>query len=118
MQASTPPLGAPVTTAIEHERLVDFPSGLHDTIIDLAKSRSIFLRGQSDYQESDGVSGGPQVPEHLANLWLVCVWCSNKRLRATENVTVAAYLKVRFKSLFSSIARIRHRGEITPRGHR
>lgn len=89
MQSQGAGPSAPVTA---DTRSVEFPGGRQNTTVQLAAARSGYIRAISG-------TSGLRVPAEVFDVWLQCVWDTEKKLRARDEFTLAAYLRVRFTLL-------------------
>ena len=85
----------PVTASTKRARCLSFPGGFEERILRRMKGRSEFIRAQLECLGDDGTSGRLQLPEEIGSLWIICILSTHAELRATDDKTLSAYLKVR-----------------------
>ena len=85
----------PITTSHKRARCLSFPGGFEERILRRMKARSEFVRAQLECLGDDGTSGRLQLPEEIGSLWVDCILSTPSELRATDDKTLAACLKVR-----------------------
>ena len=90
---------APVTASHKRARGLSgrlFPGGFEEQILRRVAARSEFIRAQLEFLRNDATSGGLQLPEETGSLWIDCILSTPSELRATNDKTLAVYLKVRY----------------------
>ena len=68
--------------------------GFEERILRRLTARSEFVKAQLECLGDDFASGRLQIPEETGSLWIDCMLSTPAQLKATDDETLAAYLKV------------------------
>ena len=86
----------PVTSSHKRARCLSFtffPGGFEERILRRLTERSAFIKAQLECLGDDFASGRLQLPEETGSLWIDCILSTRAELTATDDETLAAYLK-------------------------